>query len=130
MSKSRNNTKTLSLLLLAPFLVGLLTYVGIAIMRNTVTADITDIRWDYGDNEGFQVRSSTYPLKATAVYDPEIKLASGNDLVWSVANVANTDEKVHGDYYFHRWQKPRDFHDRQRSFGKRWRWDSLGHEQD
>jgi len=95
MSKSRNNTKTLSLLLLAPFLVGLLTYVGIAIMRNTVTADITDIRWDYGDNEGFQVRSSTYPLKATAVYDPEIKLASGNDLVWSVANVANTDEKVH-----------------------------------
>jgi hypothetical protein len=78
--------KTLVFLLLAPFLAGILTYVSITVLKNTIGVDISDIQWDYGENEGFQLVSSPYALKASAVYDPSVRLASGNNLIWKVTN--------------------------------------------
>jgi hypothetical protein len=88
--------KTLVFLLLTPFLAGILTYVSITVLKNTIGVDISDIRWDYGENEGFQLANAPYTLKATAVYDPSVKLASGNDLVWKVAN-SDDDSTAHAE---------------------------------
>lgn len=82
----KGNKKTLVILLLAPFLVGLLTYVSVTVLKNTIGVDISDIRWDYNENEGFRLANDPYPLKASAVYDTSAVLSSGNDLVWQVEN--------------------------------------------
>jgi hypothetical protein len=82
----KGNKKTLVILLLAPFLVGLLTYVSVTVLKNTIGVDISDIRWEYNENEGFRLANDPYPLKASAVYDTSAVLSSGNDLVWQVEN--------------------------------------------
>lgn len=98
MEEKKTSHSTLAILLLLPFIVGLLTYVGITVLRNTVSADITDIIWDYGDNEGFQVSAvKTYPLQAERVYDHNVKLADGNDLTWSLSNVEGRDETAYAE---------------------------------
>lgn len=86
----RRNKKTLVILLLAPFLVGLLSYVSVTVLKNVIGVDISDIDWDYEENEGYRLSEDPYPLFGKAVYDPDIALSSGNALVWKVANADGT----------------------------------------
>lgn len=77
--------KTLIILLVIPFIIGILTFVSYAIFENTVAIDILDISFDYFEGYGFKVDSvNTYELKATPVIDETKVLASGNDLVWTI----------------------------------------------
>ena len=62
--------KTLGVLLVAPFAVAILAFGAIVILENTVPVDISGIRWDYRENEGFQVREEGYLLEAEPIYDP------------------------------------------------------------
>ncbi len=79
--------KTLGVLLVAPFAVAILAFGAIVILENTVPVDISGIRWDYRENEGFQVREEGYLLEAEPIYDPALELGEGNDLVWEVSSL-------------------------------------------
>lgn len=79
------SNKTLMILLLVPFLIGLLSFTSILIIQNTVAADITDILWSYRENEGFKIQQAGYDLEATAVKNDKLVLADGNELVWSLS---------------------------------------------
>jgi hypothetical protein len=88
----KGNKKNLVILLLAPFLAGLLTYVSVTILKNTIGVDISDIRWDYEENEGYQLSGDPYALLATPVYDEKAHLSAGNELVWRVDNSDSASE--------------------------------------
>ena len=97
--------KTLIILLVIPFIIGLLSFVSVVIMNNTVAADITNILWDYEDTEGFQVSDTPYKLEAEAVKQENIVIAKGNNLVWSIReNPNDTNEyariEVINDAYY------------------------------
>jgi len=76
--------KTLFVLLLIPFLIGILSFVSVTIVKNTVAADIIGIIWDYDSGASFKIQSSSYSLSATPVTDESLVLADGNGLVWSL----------------------------------------------
>ena len=84
--------KTLVILLIIPFVIGLLSFISVILLNITVASDITDILWNYKDNEGFKIREAPYELKATPVINENLILASGNDLVWYTRN--NEDKVV------------------------------------
>lgn len=96
--------KTLVVLLVVPFTVGLLTFTSVTIIRRTVAADILGISWDYSENEGLQI-DTTEKLEATPIVDENLILADGNDLVWTVKNSDRSSEAHaeisinNGDYY-------------------------------
>ncbi len=99
--------RTLILLLIIPFIISLLTFVSIKILDNQVAVDILGIQWDYQDNEGFQIDDKGYELKATAIVDPNLILAKGNNLVWSTKKINDSDEEYakveeeNGKYYLY-----------------------------
>lgn len=84
--------RTLTILLIIPFIISLMTFVSIKILDNQVAVDILGIEWDYDENEGFQVDNIGYELKAKPIIDPNLILAKGNDLVWSLKKINETDE--------------------------------------
>lgn len=83
-----NGKKTLVFMLLIPFIVGLLSFVSVAVVYNAVGADIVDISWKYQENEGFKKSESGYLLEATPVIDESLALSNGNDLVWSLKDLS------------------------------------------
>lgn len=86
--------KTLVILLAIPFVIGLLSFVSIAILTNTVAADILDISWAYRENEGFKIREAPYLLEATAIVDEDLLLAPHSDeLVWTLQNLDGSEEE-------------------------------------
>jgi hypothetical protein len=89
----KKGTQTLIMLLLVPFVAGLLTYVSISVLSNTIGIDISDISFSYKDNDGFKMTDDPYPLEATPVYDHSLSLSSGNNLVWKVENVDKAEDE-------------------------------------
>lgn len=74
--------KTLVILFIIPFLIGLLSFVSIIVLNITVASDITGIKWKYNETEGFKIREEPYLLEAEPIIDSSLILASGNDLIW------------------------------------------------
>ncbi len=88
--------KTLPLLLLIPFAVSILTYISITPIKNLIEVDISGIKWDYLDSEGFKVDVES-ELVAEPIYDDNFALAPGNDLVWSSADPDIASITVRGE---------------------------------
>lgn len=76
------NKKTLLLILIVPFLIALLGFTNVILIKNFVEVDISDINWKYNDNEGFKVSKTPYLLEAEAVVPEGLNLSEGNDLMW------------------------------------------------
>ena len=55
--------KTLPILLVIPFIIGLLTFVSVMVLNNTVASDIDDILIPYKGVEGFKLDSAIISLK-------------------------------------------------------------------
>ena len=53
--------KTLVILLIIPFLLGILSFVTVTILTRAVAVDISDISWNYRQNEGFKT-NNTYKI--------------------------------------------------------------------
>lgn len=85
--------RTLTILLIVPFVISLLTFVSVKILDNQVAVDILDINWKYKENEGFQIDSRGYELEATPVIDPNLILANGNTLTWSIKKINEDDDE-------------------------------------
>lgn len=85
--------KTLAILLLIPFVISLLTFASIQILDNAVASDILGIRWDYSENEGFQIDENPYELVATPIIDSTKILANGNNLVFKTKKLKEEDEE-------------------------------------
>ena len=63
--------RTLTILLIIPFIISLLTFVSIQILDNQVASDILGIQWNYKENEGFQIDPDNgYELEAEPIIDP------------------------------------------------------------
>ena len=97
--------KTLFVLLLIPFVIAILGFVNITILKNTLEVDITGISWNYQENEGYKISNDGYLLSAEPIIDKNFTLAPGNDLVWTVENKDDSDndyakiEKQNDEYY-------------------------------
>ena len=50
--------KTLVILLIIPFLLGILSFVTVTILTRAVAVDISDISWNYRQNEGFKTNNT------------------------------------------------------------------------
>ena len=83
--------KTLFVLLLIPFVIAILGFVNITILKNTLEVDITGISWNYQENEGYKISNDGYLLSAEPIIDKNFTLAPGNDLVWTVENKDDSD---------------------------------------
>lgn len=99
--------KTLVILLLIPFVIGLLVFVSINVINITIASDIQDITWAYDAIEGFKIRNEGYKLEATPVINENLLLAPGNELTWYIrenssndVEVAKIEEKDDGFYFF------------------------------
>lgn len=99
--------KTLVILLLVPFIIGLLVFVSINVINITIASDIQDILWNYDAIEGFKLRKEGYKLEATPVINENLILAPGNELTWyiredkdSELEVAKIEEKNDEFYFF------------------------------
>ena len=99
--------KTLVILLLIPFVIGLLVFVSINVINITIASDIQDIVWNYDALEGFKLRKEGYKLEATPVVNENLILAPGNELTWYIRNdeakeseVARIEEQSDGYYLF------------------------------
>lgn len=96
--------KTLIVLLIIPFIIGLISFVSVILLNITVASDITGIKWNYGDTAAFKLNvGSGYKLEA----EPEINNSSliirpGNDLIWEVIDgedIVEINKDNKGDYY-------------------------------
>jgi len=82
------NKKTLVILLIIPFIIGLISFVSVIVLQNTVAQDISGIIWDYDEVEGFKIdENNGYELKAEPVVPENVIIANGNELTWSLSNV-------------------------------------------
>lgn len=79
--------KTLGILLIIPFIIGLLSFVTITVFTRTQLIDIDDISFAYNANEFFKIGIS-YPLNATQVYPTNRYLKEGNNLIWKIENLS------------------------------------------
>ncbi len=97
--------KTLVILLIIPFIIGLLSFVSVVLLNITSASNISAIKTPYNtDGEGFKVSDTPYLLEATPVInDPNIILRDGNNLVWEIvdsesvkdiATVSSTDNET------------------------------------
>lgn len=99
--------RTLSILLIIPFIISLMTFVSIKILDNQVAVDILDIEWNYNDYEGFQINEYGYMLKATPIIDNSLILSQGNSLVWSTNKLNEDDDEYakvsyeNGNFYLY-----------------------------
>lgn len=96
--------KTLIVLLIIPFIIGLISFVSVILLNITVASDITGIKWNYGDTAAFKLNvGNGYKLEA----EPEINNSSliirpGNDLIWEVIDgedIVEINKDNKGDYY-------------------------------
>ncbi len=96
--------KTLVILLIVPFIVGLLTFISVKVMKNFVSVDILGISLPYNETEGFKLDGDNkYELKATVNKDEsnEKSLIDGADkLYWysdtnEYLSILNEDDKYY-----------------------------------
>ena len=76
------NKKTLIMILIVPFIIALLGFSNVILIKNFVEVDISGISWKYNEKEGFKVSDSGYLLEATGVVGDGLKLSEGNNLIW------------------------------------------------
>lgn len=91
----KKNNKVLYILLVIPFVIGLITFVSVKALENTVKADISGIRWDYKDNEAFKVSENPYLLEAEPIVNEGVILADGNNLIWKAENYDTADTNTY-----------------------------------
>ena len=97
--------KTLIVLLIIPFIIGLISFVSVVLLNITVASDISGITWAYQETEAFKISTEGYKLVA----EPEINNANliirpGNELVWEVVegeDVVEIRQDENGDYYLY-----------------------------
>ncbi len=87
--------KSLAILLLLPFIISILFFVTSSFLFTTISGDITNIVWEYKNQESFSVSTGRVELDATPI------LANNQEdvdatLVWSVVN-ANPNEENHAE---------------------------------
>lgn len=96
--------KTLVILLIIPFVIGLLTFVSIQVLNITMTSDILDISFAYKENEGFKIREEGYLLEATPVVDENVIITKNADvLTWTTSSTDGVIEikEENGSYYLY-----------------------------
>ena len=76
------NKKTLIMILIVPFIIALLGFSNVILIKNFVEVDISGISWKYNEKEGFKVSDNGYLLEATGVVGDGLKLSEGNNLIW------------------------------------------------
>lgn len=96
--------KTLIVLLIIPFIIGLISFVSVVLLNITVASDISGIVWKYNDGtEGFKLNKEVpYKLEAEPVFDENLILATGNDLMRYVSDgedVVQIEKGDDGAYY-------------------------------
>ena len=94
--------KTLIILLIIPFVIGLISFVSVILLNITVASDISGIEFDYREQEGFKIRDAGYELKAEPIINDTLILAPDNELMWYIkedTNVAKIEEDDENNYY-------------------------------
>ena len=90
--------KNLIILLLIPFIISLLGVVAINVTVSFIAADITGIKWDYDEVEGFKV-GNEYRLYAVGEAPEGVTIGEGNDLIWSLSNKDANDTNEYAKIY-------------------------------
>ena len=90
--------KNLIILLLIPFIISLLGVVAINVTVSFIAADITGIKWDYDEVEGFKV-GNEYRLYAIGEAPEGVTIGEGNDLIWSLNNKDANDTNEYAKIY-------------------------------
>ena len=90
--------KNLIILLLIPFIISLLGVVAINVTVSFIAADITGIKWDYDEVEGFKV-GNEYRLYAIGEAPEGVTIGEGNDLIWSLSNKDANDTNEYAKIY-------------------------------
>lgn len=96
--------KTLIVLLIIPFVIGLISFVSVVLLNITVASDISGINFSYRDQEGFKIREEGYELEATPIIDESLILAPDNELMWYIkedTDVAKIEEDDINNYYLY-----------------------------
>lgn len=96
--------KTLIILLIIPFVIGLISFVSVVLLNINVASDISGINFSYRDQEGFKIRDAGYELKATPIMDDVLILAPDNELTWYIkedTDVAKIEEDESNNYYLY-----------------------------
>lgn len=98
--------KTLIVLLIIPFIIGLISFVSVVLLNITVASDISGIKWNYEPTEAFKLDTNNgYKLEAEAdVNNASLVIRPGNDLIWEVIegeDVVEIQVDQNGDYYLY-----------------------------
>lgn len=98
--------KTLIVLLIIPFIIGLISFVSVVLLNITVASDISGIKWNYQPTEAFKLNTNSgYKLEAEAdVINASLVIRPGNDLVWEVVDgedVVEIQQDENGDFYLY-----------------------------
>ena len=94
--------KTLIILLIIPFVIGLISFVSVVLLNINVASDISGINFSYRDQEGFKIRDAGYELKAEPIINDTLILAPDNELMWYIkenTDVAKIEEDDGNNYY-------------------------------
>ena len=86
--------KTLIILLIIPFIIGLLSFVSVILLNINVATNISRIDTPYNnDGEGFKISETPIRLEATPVInDPNAILRDGNNLIWEIEDKEDKKE--------------------------------------
>ena len=92
--------KAFLFLLLIPFIVAILAFVTATFVIREVETNITGISWNYKANTPFMLKSGASKLEAKAIYDENLPLSEGNDLVWTSSDpeIASIEVRSDGVY--------------------------------
>lgn len=97
--------KTLIVLLIIPFIIGLISFVSVVLLNITVASDISGITWAYQETEAFKISTEGYKLVAEPkINNANLIIRPGNELVWEVVegeDVVEIKQDENGDYYLY-----------------------------
>lgn len=91
--------KNLIILLLIPFIIGLLAVGSNNITRIVLANELVDIEWDYKDVEDFELTGSAVKLNASAKMKKKTSEDNSSLLSWKIENVDKDDENVYAEVY-------------------------------
>lgn len=89
--------KNILILLLIPFIIGLISIITVNVTVDIINPDILGISWKYQDYEGFKLRDERYELKAVGVAMNDVPIDEGNGLIWSLKNEDPEDDTVYAE---------------------------------
>ena len=92
--------KGIVLLLLVPFFIAVLAFVGASNKIKEVEQDITGINFTYRNNEAFLISDSYIKLEASAVYDESLPIGSDNELVWTSSDSSVAEVRIVSNEYY------------------------------